>query len=242
MDFDIVRAFEESPELRTDRGDTDGLGILSGHFSVFDSWYPVTSTWEGDFMERVAPGAFTQTIWEDAGRMRVLFDHGMDPQIGNKVLGSIESLSEDDTGPAYEVRLLDTGYNRDLVPGLRAGVYGASFRFRVREETWVDEPDVSDVNPKGVPERTVTNAKVMEFGPVTFPANPEATAGVRSLTDQFYDRLRSRDSSAYQAAVRAAGLDVLTGVDAARSSSRGVAVNQTRNRAWLLRKRITTWT
>lgn len=241
MDFDIVRAFEESPELRTDRGDTDGLGILSGHFSVFDSWYPVTSTWEGDFMERIAPGAFTQTIAEDADHMRVLFDHGMDPQIGNKVLGYIESLGQDDTGPAYEVQLLDTGYNRELVPGLRAGVYGASFRFRVREETWVDEPDVSDTNPKGIAERTVTNAKVMEFGPVTFPANPEATAGVRSVTDQFYDRLRARDTSAYQAAARAAGI-TLTGADVARSSSRGDAVtNQTRDRVFQLRKRAT-WT
>jgi HK97 family phage prohead protease len=236
--FDIVRATSEPPELRRDSD--DGLGTLTGHFSIFDSWYPVTSTWEGDFLERVAPGAFTQTIAEDTSRMRVLFDHGYDPQIGNKVLGSIESLAEDDTGPAYQVRLLDTGYNRDLVPGLRAGVYGASFRFRVRQESWVDEPDSSDVNPKGLPERTVTNAKVMEFGPVTFPANPEATAGIRSLTDQFYDRLRARDTSAYQAAARAAGLPILTGADAARSSSRGD--NQTRNRVFLLRKKINQWT
>jgi Phage head maturation protease len=150
-------------------------------------------------------------------------------------------LSEDETGPAYEVRLLDTGYNRDLVPGLRAGVYGASFRFRVREESWNDEPDTSDENPKAVPERTVTNAKVMEFGPVTFPANPEATAGVRSLTDQFYDRLRARDSGAYQAAARAAGRNVLTGQSAARSSDGGVSTNLARHRAYQLRKKIR-WT
>jgi HK97 family phage prohead protease len=118
MDIDIVRALEETPTFRKDSG--DGLGTLTGHFSVFDSWYPVSSMFEGDFLERVAPGAFAQTITEDVGRMRVLFDHGYDPQIGNKVLGSIESLSEDDTGPAYEVRLLDTGYNRDLVPRLQA--------------------------------------------------------------------------------------------------------------------------
>ena len=33
----------------------------------------------------------------------------------------------------------------------------------------------------------------MEFGPVTFPANPESTSAMRSTTDEFYERLRSRD-------------------------------------------------
>ena len=33
----------------------------------------------------------------------------------------------------------------------------------------------------------------MEFGPVAFGANPAATSGVRSLTDQFYEGLRARN-------------------------------------------------
>ena len=49
--------------------------------------------------------------------MRVLFEHGMDPQIGNKVLGPIEDLGEDKRGAYYTVPLLDTSYNRDLAPG-----------------------------------------------------------------------------------------------------------------------------
>ena len=40
-------------------------------------------------------------------------------------------------------------------------------------------------NPHGLPERTVKEAKVPEFGPVTFPAYAGATAGVRSMTDDF---------------------------------------------------------
>jgi hypothetical protein len=47
-----------------------------------------------------------------------------------------------------------------------------------------ESPDRSDANPDGLPERTIKEAQVMEFGPVTFPAYAGATAGVRSLTDE----------------------------------------------------------
>jgi HK97 family phage prohead protease len=201
---DVVRALSAAPELRAAATGDSSIGLLSGHFSAFGNWYRVSSYWEGDFLESTAAGFTAQTIAEDRDGMRVLFDHGFD-SIGNKVLGPIQDLREDETGPYYEVPLFDTSYNRDLLPGLKAGVYGASFRMRVLEDSWNDEPDPSDYNPKGLPERTITRAKVMEFGPVTFPANPEASASVRSVTDQFYERLRSRDQGAFDDAVRAAG-------------------------------------
>lgn len=204
-DIDVVRALDTATGFRAADTDDGSIGLLTGRFSVFNTWYEIDSFWEGTFLERIAPGAFTDTITNDLANMRVLFDHGFDPQIGNKVLGPIRSLVEDKKGAAYEVPLFDTTYNRDLEPGLREGVYGASFRFRVQEEEWNDEPKPSKANPKGMPERTITKARVMEFGPVTFPANPAATAGLRSLTDSYYDRLRQRDTSAYQAAARAAG-------------------------------------
>jgi phage head maturation protease len=97
----------------------------------------------------------------------------------------IEDLSEDETGARYTVPLFDTSYNRDLVPGLRAGAYGASFRFRVTREAFNRTPEPSAYNPDGLPERTIQEASVSEFGPVTFPAYAGATAGVRSLTDDF---------------------------------------------------------
>ncbi|MGH2929343.1 MAG: hypothetical protein ACRDL8_14165, partial [Solirubrobacteraceae bacterium] len=53
--------------------------------------------------------------------------------------------------------------------------------------------EITSFNPKGLPLRTITAATVLEFGPVTFPANESATSGVRcqSMTDAFIDRLRS---------------------------------------------------
>jgi len=40
-------------------------------------------------------------------------------------------------------------------------------------------------NPDAIPERTILQTQVFEFGPVTFPAYEGASAGVRSLTDWY---------------------------------------------------------
>ena len=199
-DLDVVRS-GGGMELRSVDG---SLGTLTGRFSEFGRWYKVSSMWEGDFMERVAAGATADTIASNRDAMRVLFDHGMDSQIGNKVLGPIDVLEEKSDGPHYEVPLFDTSYNRDLLPGLKAGVYGASMRMRVTADEWDDEPPKSKMNPDGIPERTITRMRVLEFGPVTFPANPGASAGIRSGTDDFYCRLRQVNAPAFEDAVRAA--------------------------------------
>ncbi|CAB4174349.1 Phage major capsid protein, HK97 [uncultured Caudovirales phage] len=165
---------------------------MTGHFARFNEWTTIDSRIEGRFLERVAPGAFAKTIAESRDSVKVLFNHGKDPQIGDKPLGTITSLEEDGTGARYDVALLDTSYNRDLIPGLRAGVYGASFRFSVVKEDVVRSPKASEYNPGALPERTIREARLFEFGPVTFPAYAGATASVRSLTDVYtLDRLTS---------------------------------------------------
>lgn len=198
-ELEIVRAVPPSPLLRADDGADDRIATLFGHFSRFGHWYEVSSWWEGNFLERVAAGAFAKTFAERGDRIRCLFDHGYDPQIGNKILGVPEVLREDEIGPYYEVPLDDTSYNRDLLPGLRKGGYGASFRFQVLEESWAEEPGVSEHNPKGIPERTILVTRTFEFGPVTFPASDGASAAARALTDRYYESLRGVDPRRYEA-------------------------------------------
>ncbi len=176
----------------------NGMPTLYGYFTRFDEWTEIDSWYEGNFMERFVGGAFKKTFREQTPK--VLFQHGMDGQCGDKPLGPPEVLREEDDGPYYEVPMLDTSYNRDLVPGLEAGLYGASFRFSVMREEWVDEPGVSDHNPKGLPERSVKEARCAEFGPVTFPAYPTATASVRSMTDEW---LAARMTTQPESQVRA---------------------------------------
>lgn len=175
------------------------LGTMSVKFSPFNTWYEVNSYWEGRFLERTVPGAFRRTI-RDAKRAdgrystKVLFNHGMDFHIGDKILGVPTEFAEREDSPELVVPLLDTSYNRDLLPGLREGGYGSSFMFEVIRESWDNEPEQSDYNPEGLPERTIREARVFEGGPVTFPASPTATAGMRSvaLTDAFMQELAMR--------------------------------------------------
>ena len=179
-------------ELRA-AGDEGGMPTLFGHFAVFNRWTEINSWFEGHFLERIAPGAFKKTFKENRDRIRALFQHGQDPQIGDKPLGPIDELREDDLGGYYEVPLLDTQYNRELVPGLEAGLYGASFRFEVMREELEEEPEPHAGNERGLPERTLKELRLFEFGPVTFPAYAEASADVRSLTDWFVFEQIARD-------------------------------------------------
>jgi HK97 family phage major capsid protein/HK97 family phage prohead protease len=180
----LVRAVYPAVELRASE-DPEATPVLEGHFAKFNEWTEIDSVWEGRFMERIAPGAFRKTFAENRERIRPLFQHGQDPQVGDKPLGPITELEEDDQGARYKVDLLDTSYNRDLIPGLKAGLYGSSFRFSVVKEDFDQKPTRSAHNPEGIPERTVREARVFEFGPVTFPAYAGATASVRSLTDVY---------------------------------------------------------
>lgn len=188
----LVRALidTDAVHLRA-AGDDDSDGrTLFGHFAVFNRWTEIDSWYEGRFLERIAPGAFASTFTERRDQIKVLYDHGYDPQLGNKPLGPINELSEDKTGAYYEVGLIETDYNdRFVIPAVNAGLLGASFRFKVTAEEWTEPKSSTKSNPGKLPERTITEVDLYEFGPVTFPAYAEATAGVRSGTDTFLEHL-----------------------------------------------------
>lgn len=199
----LYRGLVELPETRED-GITDDGTTMFGHFTKFDTWTEIHSWYEGDFLERIAAGSFSKTIAENRDNVKVQFDHGYDSHVGDSPLGPIDVLREDDEGAYYEVPLLDTDYNRDRILPLlqgrlmngqqRGSQLGASFRFRVIKDEWDDEPGRSDQNPDGLPERTIREVRLFEFGPVVFPAYADATAAVRSLTDHFLERARERRS------------------------------------------------
>lgn len=198
-------------ELRDDT-DTPAASTLFGHFTKFDIWTEIDSWFEGRFMERTVGGSFKKTIAENRDRIKVQFDHGYDTYIGSAPLGPIDVLREDPEGPYYEVPLLDTDYNRERMMPLLSGrlmdgtttvsVLGASYRFRVTKEDWVEPTKATATNPDKLPERTIREVSLYEFGPVTFPAQIQATAGVRSvsLTDHYLERQLARTGQIGRAA------------------------------------------
>lgn len=195
-------------ELRADAPD-DG-SYMHGHFTVFDTWYEIDSWFEGRFIERTAAGAFKKTIRENRDSLIVQFDHGYDLNVGDSPLGPIEELAEDDIGVRYGVPLLDTDYNRDRILPLLQGrtmdgrntgsLLGSSFKFRVTREEWIEPKRATTWNPERLKERTITEVRLYEFGPVVFPANPAATAAARSLSDHFIARRLHREGRAERAA------------------------------------------
>lgn len=197
-----------------DGGDT--LGRLTVNFSRFDTWYQISSWWEGTFLERVQRGAFSKTIKERGpdgnGSIICLFDHGYDFHIGDKVLAVPDRIAEEGDFAVLEGDLLDTSYNRDLEPALRRSAYGSSFMFNVVRDSWNHEPDPSNDNPDGLPERTIEEVRLFEAGPVTWPANPAATAelnSTRSDTDRMY-ALMERTQPASVGALRRRIMDLRT--------------------------------
>jgi HK97 family phage prohead protease len=180
----LIRAVMPGVQYRDSSDDDSDGPVLFGHFARYNEWTEIRSAYEGHFMERFAPGAFKKTLQEQRDRLRVLFQHGNDPDIGDKPIAELRDVGEDEEGAFYEARLFD-GLPALVMSGLRAGQYGASHRFSVLREREEKRPERSEHNPDGLPERTVTEARLFEFGPVTFPAYAGATAGVRSMTDEF---------------------------------------------------------
>jgi phage head maturation protease len=180
---DLYRAIAPSAsnfELR--EGGEGKPQTLVVNFARFNEWTEIDSWFEGRFMEQIAQGAFLDSFAERTPK--ITFNHGRDPELGDKLLGHPVTAREADLVAVAEAPMF-AGVPPLVVDGLRAGAYGASFRFGIDDEEIVHKPEVSEHNPEGLPERTIVKASVFEAGPVTFPAYANATAGVRSLTDEF---------------------------------------------------------
>ncbi len=170
---------------------------LTGYAARFDEWTEIDSIMEGRFREKLARGAFKKTLKENSN-LRLIFNHGHDPHIGEKPLAEPRFV-EDEDGLRYdEPELFDTSYVRDLLPALERGQFGSSFKFRVTKESFNEDPERSDENPDGTPERVLEEVQLYEAGPVVFPAYPGATAGAArsmSLTDRMFVERAKTDPS-----------------------------------------------
>lgn len=162
-----LRSFGNSRvELRAD----GGLRVLSGHAAVFNSLSLPLSDYGYPFRERIAPGAFAESIAK--ADVRALWNH-MDAYVLGRTAARTLSLLEDDTGLLSEIKPPGTSWAKDLLISIdRGDVNQMSFRFQVPKggQSWSVE--------NGEDIRTVTKAHLIEVSIVTFPAY--TATGIRS--------------------------------------------------------------
>ena len=181
-------------EFRADPSD-DGL-TLDGYGAVFNAETTIDS-WEGAFIERIAPGAFKRSLGQ---RTPVLqFDHGQHPLIGSLPIGVIRSIREDEHGLKVRARLSDNWLVQPVRDAIRDGaITGMSFRFRVIDDAW---------SRRGQDKvRTIKQVELYEVGPVVFPAYEQTTVGVRSR--QALTALEDPEVRAEIARILASGTDL----------------------------------
>lgn len=196
-----VTPFAVREDTSTDGERSDGL-TLDGYAATFNRRTLIDS-WEGRFVEQIAPGSMKKTFREQVPRVQ--FDHGKHPMIGSIPIASVRSIAEEtdpvlapDGGAHIVARLFDNWLVEPVRDAIRDhAIDGMSFRFGVVREEWAD-PDGKILRDRAeiarrleetwfrdVPEeellvRTLREVKVPELGPVVWPAYKDTSVSVRS--------------------------------------------------------------
>lgn len=144
-----------------------GQPRLEGYAAVFNQ----ESRDLGGFVERVLPSAFSKTL-SDGADVRALFNH--DP---NHVLGRVSSgtlrLAIDSQGLHYEVTPPNAQWARDLAESVNRGdITQSSFQFFTVQDQWETRGDIQL--------RELIEVRLVDVGPVTFPAYEGASVALRS--------------------------------------------------------------
>ena len=145
----------------------------------------------GDFIERIDPGAFG-IVSERRGRKKALETRALWNHDANYPLARYPGtlrMTVDEVGLRYEFPVPDTTYGRDIASNIRAGIVkGSSFSFTVPSggDSWAVEDGRSI--------RTIQRIdSLLDVGPVTFPAYPDADVKVAQRSYDAFRRVRDAD-------------------------------------------------
>lgn len=153
----LIRIANTQPCFRVLREDGQ-LPEIEGYAAIFNS-----TTDLGPFTESVAPGAFRASL-ERKDDVRALFNHDANLILGRTSSGTL-SLAEDDRGLKVRITPPDTSLGRDLLTSIARGdVSQMSFGFYIEAEEMNNEKD------RKKPHFTITEARLFDVSPVTFPA------------------------------------------------------------------------
>lgn len=149
--------------------------VISGYAAVFNT---LSDLLYWGFREKIAPGAFASNL-DNRYDIRALWNHDMNFPLGRTKNDTLR-LQEDATGLATEIEPPNSGYANDFVEAIRQGLVDQmSFGFQALEDTW-------DILDDGTYVRTLLKVRLYEVSPVTFPAYPETSIGVRGGNEPDY--------------------------------------------------------
>lgn len=162
MEAPIAKGARENrvAKIETRAGDTADEVIVEGYAAVFDTPYDVAGGAPYGWSETIAPGAFTKTLRE-RDDVRFLVNHEGVPAARSKS-GTL-TLEQDDLGLRVEARLDRTNPSvAELASAMERGdLDQMSFAFQVVRQEWNGD----------YTERTISEVKLFDVAPVTFPAN-----------------------------------------------------------------------
>lgn len=141
--------------------------------------------WFQDFQEQFQRGAFTKALAEKRDQIYAAWNHDSGQILGRSP--STLKLEEDEIGLRYEID--PPSWADKYVESIERGdVRGSSFIFRPVQQAWDESnPDMAI--------RTITEAELYEVSPVTTPAYPTSSVGVRSMEDVYKEYKESRQKS-----------------------------------------------
>ena len=166
-----------SRQLRFEAGESDGRTLV-GLAVPFNEQTRIDNFFEGTFDEQFRRGAFKRTLSMKTPKLQ--FDHGTHPMLGSIPIGHFERLKEIDRGLDVRAPIFDNWMTEPVRDAIRTeAIDGMSIRFRpIKVET--TEPEARTDGGE-VELRTITEAELIELGPVVFPAYEGTSVDVRSL-------------------------------------------------------------
>ena len=156
--------------------DDTSAPVIRGYMSVNDIFTTIGGD-EYGFDEMFVQGCWTVSL--ETADVRCTFNHDGDQLLGRTKPGTLR-LAEDAVGLAYEVDVNQGDPQAISIHAKvkRGDVDGSSVWFRVVSDEWVYPDETNDLVR---PQRKITEAALIEGGPVTWPAYEDAECCARSM-------------------------------------------------------------
>lgn len=158
----------------------DDKRVIDMYPAVFNSW----SKDLGGFKERTLPGAFSETIENDD--IVAAYNHDSNIVLGRNTAGTLE-LEEDGKGLRAVIDPPEGMWGDYVISLIKRGdIPGGSFAFETLEDNWRKGEEID--------ERELIKVRLVDIGPVTYPAYPDTQVQARSIfesDDIDYRRLSS---------------------------------------------------